>query len=163
MKRALLVIDIQQYFMEDAPSSLPRDVVEHYQTKANNYGLVCFAAFRNQPGSNFVRSLKWDKCSSDQDVILPPAFQPYIRPDNVFERTAYSVFKDARLHAFLQEHEVDRLVLCGVDTDACVLGTAFEAFDLGYHVEINFDLTHSSNNLKESAQKIANRILITRS
>jgi nicotinamidase-related amidase len=54
------------------------------------------------------------------------------------------------------------LVICGIDSDACVLATAFEAFDLGYHVKINFDLTYSSNDLHKAAQLIAERNILSR-
>ncbi len=160
MSNALLVVDVQSYFMKDAPKDLPQRIVNHQ--KALNYDHVVFATFKNEPDSNFVKLMKWDKCDTDKDTQLPDEFSELVVDDNVFTRAAYSVFKTTNLHDYLQKMKVERLVLCGVDSDACVLATAFEAFDLGYHVKIGFDLTYSSNELHKAAQLIAERNIVSR-
>lgn len=160
MANALLVIDVQNYFLKDAPNDLPQRIVGHQA--ALNYDHVVFTIFKNSPDSNFVSSLKWDKCNTDQDTLLPPDFDTLVTDHNVFKRAAYSAFKTTGLHEYLQALGTERLILCGVDSDACVLATAFEAFDLGYHVKINFDLTYSSNDLHGAAQRIAESNLVSR-
>lgn len=160
MSNALLVVDVQHYYMESAPSDLPQRIVNHY--KALNYDCVVFSSFKNKPQSNFVKSLKWDKCSTKADAQLPEEFSDLATKENTFTRAAYSAFKATKLHAYLQKNQVERLIICGVDSDACVLATAFEAFDLGYHVKINFDLTYSSNDLHKAAQLIAERNIFSR-
>jgi nicotinamidase-related amidase len=160
MANALLVIDVQHYFLQEAPGDLPKRIVKHYRTLQYDY--IIFTTFRNYPDSNFVKLLKWDMCSADEDVELPKEFQELATAENTFERAAYSAFEDTKLHEYLKEHQVERLVLCGVDLDACVLATGFAAFDLGYHVKVNFDLTYSSNELSKAAQLIAGRNIISR-
>lgn len=155
MSNALLIVDVQHYFMKDAPDDLPRRIINHH--KAINYDNIIFANFMNRPNSNFVKSLKWDKCSTDEDAQLAKEFLELATEQNTFTRAHYSAFKTTDLHAYLQQKEVERLIICGVDSDACVLATAFEAFDLGYHVKINFDLTYSSNDLHKAAKLIAQR------
>jgi nicotinamidase-related amidase len=160
MSNALLIVDVQRYFMADVPDDLPQRIVNHH--KALNYDHVVFTNFQNKPESNFVKSLKWDKCSTDEDAQLPEEFSALATSDNTFTRAAYSAFKTTDLHAYLQQRLVERLIICGVDSDACVLATAFEAFDLGYHVKIDFDLTYSSNDLHKAAQLIAERNIFSR-
>ena len=160
MSNALLIVDVQHYFMKDAPDELPQRIANHY--KALNYDQVAFTVFKNEPGSNFVKSLKWDKCSEAEDAQLPGEFSEMATQHNTFTRACYSAFKTTDLHSYLQEHGVERLIICGVDSDACVLATAFEAFDLGYHVKIDFSLTYSSNDLHKAAQLIAERNIFSR-
>lgn len=160
MSNALLIVDVQQYFMKDAPHDLPQRIVNHQQ--ALKYDHVIFTTFKNEPESNFVSSLKWDKCDTDTDARLPAEFATLVTKDNVFTRAAYSAFKTTGLHAYLQQNAVERLIICGIDSDACVLATAFEAFDLGYHVKVDFDLTYSSNDLHEAAQLIVERNILSR-
>lgn len=160
MANALLVVDVQQYFMASAPKDLPQRIVNRH--KAINYDHVIFTVFRNKPQSNFVDSLKWDKCDTDEDVQLPDEFSSLVTKDNVFTRAAYSAFKTTELHEYLQQNNVERLIICGVDSDACVLATSFEAFDLGYHVKVDFDLTYSSNELRKAAQLIVESNILSR-
>ncbi len=63
---------------------------------------------------------------------------------NTFDRTAYSVFKSKKLISFLRKNKINSVILSGIDTDACVLASAFEAFDLGFKVFINKMLCASS-------------------
>lgn len=158
MSNALLVVDVQQYYLSSIPAELPKKIADHYQSVS--YDHIVFAVFRNTSGSNFVRSLKWDKCSSANDATLPQELAAL--PGPVFERAYYSAFKNPELHRYLQSMGVERLVLCGVDSEACVLATAFEAFDLGYHLTVDFNLTYSTGDLDKSAQKIINRSLLSR-
>jgi nicotinamidase-related amidase len=160
MSNALLIVDVQQYFMKDAPDDLPLRIINHL--KALNYDFVVFTNFKNRPDSNFVKQLKWDKCATDEDAQLPKEFTDIADKHNTFTRASYSAFKTTDLHDYLQKQHVERLIICGIDSDACVLATAFEAFDLGYHVKINFELTYSSNDLHKAAQLIAERNILSR-
>ena len=160
MSHALLVIDVQNYFLKDAPEDLPQRIVNSYESV--KYDHIVFTSFKNTPDSNFVKSLKWDKCDTDDDARLAKEFSELAINDNTFVRACYSAFKTTDLHSYLQKLEVERLIICGVDTDACVLATAFEAFDLGYHVKIDFNLTFSSNELDSATQHIAKSNIFSR-
>lgn len=160
MANALLVIDVQECFLENAPKDLPEKIIKHYRSVT--YDHIIFTRFINKPGSNFVKSLKWTKCADTSDAKLPAIFDQYFNKDNVFTKSTYSALKNPKLHEFLQSHSVERLVLCGIDSDACVLATAFEAFDLGYHVKIDYGLSYSSNDLQKASEQIANKSIISR-
>lgn len=160
MANALLVVDVQQFYLPDIPADLVQNIVNHQQ--ALQYDVVAFSVFQNNPESNFTKSLKWTKCDTAEDAQLPKELQQFARDDNVFKRATYSAFNTTALHEYLQQHNVDRLVICGVDTDACVLATAFDAFDLGYHPKIEFKLTHSGNNLQQAAEDIFKKNLESR-
>lgn len=160
MATALLIVDVQQFYLDDLPADFVQRIVNH--EKALSYDEVLFTVFQNTPDSNLVHSLKWTKCDKDEDAALPAAFHELVRNDNVFKRSTYSAFKGTGLHDYLQSRGVDRLIICGTDTDACVLATAFEAFDLGYHVKVEFSLTFSGNDYQAEAEKIIRKTIESR-
>jgi nicotinamidase-related amidase len=158
MPRALIVVDVNNCFMQDAPPDFARRITAHIEEE--NYDALAFPVFLNRPDSNFTKSLNWTKCSNAEDAELPDELQKYADEDNTFQRATYSSFSETALQDFLKSREVDEVVLCGIDTDACVLATAFSAFDLGYRTNVNFDLTFSTNDLEEAAQAIIKKSIL---
>ena len=56
-------------------------------------------------------------------------------------------YGDPDLHEWLQAHDVDELVVCGVTTNHCVETTARMAANLGYQVWFVLDATHTFDRL----------------
>lgn len=52
------------------------------------------------------------------------------------DKRHYSAFSGTDLDIRLRERKVDTLVLTGVLTDICVLHTAIDAYNLGYHIQV---------------------------
>lgn len=155
MKRALVVVDVQAYFIKKSPSELPAKIAEHI--KNSTYDLVLFFIFKNYDGSNWERSLDWSKCKTEEDAELAPELIPFAKSSNVFIKASYSAFKIDEFKDLLKEKGIERVEICGIDTDACVLATAFDAFDFGYDVKVLFDLSYSSDGLDEPTRKIITR------
>ena len=152
MKTALAVIDVQSYFMQRSPVGLPAKIAEHIHR--SSYDQVVFTIFQNEDGSNWERTLHWTKSKSREDLMLPSELKEFTNDDNVFIKHAYSAFKCEDFEDSLQKHEIEKLEICGIDLEGCVLATAYEAFDKGYEVEVLFDLSHSRANLDEAAKAI---------
>ena len=53
----------------------------------------------------------------------------------MFNKTIYSAVND-NLIKFIKEKNIDKIFLCGIDTECCVLKTAFDLFELGYNVYV---------------------------
>ena len=65
-------------------------------------------------------------------------------PDElVIDKHGYSAFHRTTLEEELRSSDIQTLVLCGVVTYACVLATAFDAFDLGFDVVLADDASGS--------------------
>lgn len=152
MKTALIVIDVQNYFLKKTPKSLPSEIAK--QAVNHSYDLVLFTVFKNKDNSNFTKSLSWDECKSGDDIKLASELQTLVTMGSIFTKSTYSAMKATDLNEYLQTNNIGRLDLCGMDTDGCVLATAFDAFDCGYEVNVLFDLSYSSAGLDESAKKI---------
>jgi len=65
---------------------------------------------------------------------LMPELASFAPPALIFDKSTYSPWIDGRLHAALQAQKVGALVMTGGETDVCVLATALNAIDIGYHV-----------------------------
>jgi nicotinamidase-related amidase len=155
VKIALAVIDVQSYFTRKSPAGLPARIAHHI--KKSNYDLLAFTVFQNSDGSNWETSLHWSKCKTKEDIELAAELKPFATQDNTFIKASYSAFKNDSFKELLKEKGISRLEICGIDTDACVLATAFDAFDYGYEVKVLFDLSYSSDGLDEPTKKIITR------
>lgn len=160
MKTALIVIDVQSYFMQRSPRELPNKIAEHMQK--SNYDLLIFTIFQNKDSSAWGRNLHWEKCKSAKDSVLASEFKEFAHDGNTFTKTFYSAFKSEGFENLIKQHAVEKLVLCGVDLEGCVLATAYEAFDKGYAVEVLFDLSYSRSGLDEAARAIILRDIQTK-
>lgn len=75
---------------------------------------------------------------------LMPEFLPFVPPAEVADKRTFSSFTDGDFAERLKRRGADTLILTGVETDMCVLGTAFDAVDRGYRVVIATDAVASS-------------------
>lgn len=142
MKSALVVIDMQNAFVKPEMKNLPKQIARYIQK--NKFDFILFTQFVNKGDTNFVKKLNWKKAFTSPSIDIVPELRKYIQKDNVFEKDAYSAFKSKKFVSFLKKHKIGELQVCGVELDGCVLGTAFEAFDLGYNIKVLNKLSYSS-------------------
>lgn len=141
MKTALLVIDVQNCFLNENTKELPQKIASYIATHKHDY--VLFTRFINKQNSNFYKKLNWKECMESPDIDICPLLMKYINEDNIFDKSTYSAFKSSVLLNFIKTNNIDKLFLCGLDADACVLATAFEGFDLGLDITVVTDLISS--------------------
>lgn len=156
-KTALVVIDVQNYFVNDKTKELPKKIANYIEQ--NNFDFILFTQFVNQKDSNFIKLLHWEKCFSGPDTNIDLKLKKFVTKDNLFKKTSYSIFKSPTFMKFLKNHNIKKLFLCGIDTDSCVLASAFDAFDLGYEVHVLKELSssHSGQSFHDTAIKIINK------
>jgi nicotinamidase-related amidase len=150
---------VQNYFVNELTKFIPKKIVKHI-SKAD-YDYLVFTKFVNKKGSNFFRLLNWKTMVSGQETEIHNSLIMFVEKNNVFTKNSYSIFKAKDLDNFLNKKNIRELFLCGMDTEACVLASAFEAFDLGYQVKIIKELcfSHSGKSLHNSALKIINQCI----
>lgn len=158
-KKALIVIDVQNYFVNEKTKKIPRKIANFIRNK--KFDFVLFTRFINNKSSNFYKILNWKKCLTSPDTDIHRDFSQFVKSGNLFEKATYSAFKSKKLTRFLKSKGIDELFLCGIDIDACVLATAFDAFDLGYKIHILKDLSksHSGRKFDRSALNIIEKCL----
>ncbi len=146
---ALIIIDVQNCFMNKHTRQLP-SLISKFFSKSK-FDFVLFTKFVNTRGSNFAKTFGWTACSSPPQAGIVPQLSKLSNENNTFEKDTFSAFKSSRLLAFLRKNSVDQVFLCGTDSEACVLASAFEAFDLGFKVTVLNELCASCNGSKFGA------------
>lgn len=124
MAAALLIVDVQQGFVNAATRHLPARIAE----LQDEYDRIFATQFINPPGSPYRHLMGWERFApGSADVQL--AFTP--RDDaTVIEKTIYSCVSPAFLDQVRRER-IEELHLCGIATDNCVLKCAVDLFEAG--------------------------------
>ena len=140
----LIVVDLQRAFPP------PAKFVERVRRYSRRFKRRIFTRFVNPEGSLFRTKLKRGGCrpgSTDLELLIEPE-----RNDVVLSKQGYGLSPAAirRIKAM----GVKRVTVCGVDTDACVLGVMFSLFDAGIVCRVRKDMCWSSAGLHREAMKI---------
>ena len=141
--KALIVIDVQNYFLNEYTKDLPRKIANFIAK--NKFDFLIFTKFVNSKDSNFYRFFKWKKCFLKEETEIAEGLLTFTNKNNVFVKHTFSAFKNKKLIAFLRKNKIKEVYLCGTDTDACVLASAYDAFDLGFYVYTLKELCSSCN------------------
>jgi nicotinamidase-related amidase len=141
---AIIIVDLQKAF------PIPQTLVQQIEQRSRNFPRRIFTQFVNEPGSLFRTKLQRSSCPPDAaetELIIKP------KPDDwVIQKPRYSL-APRDVERIVQAGIRDTLV-CGVDSDACVLGVLFSLFDAGVNCEVDPDLCWSSTGLHDAAMKI---------
>ena len=141
---AIIIVDLQKAF------PVPQPVIEKIEKRSRDFALRVFTKFLNDPNSLFCRKLKYDSCfpgAPERELSLTPGPR-----DVVFDKSGYGL---TAVHIEqLKKMGVRKALVCGVDTDACVLGVVFSLFDAGIDCEVDPDLCWSSTGLQGAALTI---------
>jgi len=153
--KALIVIDVQKGFLKPQVKGLPARIAKHI--RAGSYDAVLFTQFINHHGSNFVTWLGWKKVYEAPETDIANELLEFVTKENVFTKSTYSAFKSARLVKYLRQQSIDAVALCGLESDGCVLASAYEAFDLGFEVEVLRTLMRSTTTLNKATENVIKR------
>lgn len=139
--KAIVVVDLQRAF------KIPEWLLERIAKRAQEFPLRVFTRFVNPTDSPFRRALDRHACppgAPETQLLLAP------RPgDVVLEKRTYGLGPE-HLET-LRDRGVDEVLVCGADTDACVLAVLFSLFDGGVRCEVDPSLCWSSSGLQEQA------------
>lgn len=143
-KTTLVIVDVQQAF------AIPPGIVEKIRRYARRFDRRVFTRFVNPPDSLFRKTLGQKCCapgSADTRLLLEPG-----PGDIVIEKSGYGL-KPADLSR-LHSAGIKRVTVCGLDTDACVMGVMFSLFDAHIDCRVKEDLCWSSSGLHRPAMTI---------
>src|SRR5688500_11461823 len=141
---AIIVVDLQKAF------PVPSTVVRKIEERSRDFRLRVFTNFLNEPDSLFCRKLRRSSClpgTGERELLLEP------KPgDIVLDKRGYGL--TAEQISQLRSAGIRKALVCGVDTDACVLGVVFTLFDAGIDCEVDPKLCWSSTGLQDEALTI---------
>lgn len=116
MKQVLYIVDVQPSF------SPPAQLVADITTLAGQMHSVASVERHDESITPFERQLGWKPGTSDDSLV--PA-------DRIFIKHGYAPPREAV--DYLLSLTVDRVLVCGIQADTCVLAAGFAFFDAGLH------------------------------
>lgn len=145
MKRALLVVDVQNGFVNSYTEAIPGRVRKLIED--GGYDPVLFTRFINSEGSPYRTILDWHECETPPETDLAPELEGLADPGAVFDKSGYTGIPD-ELADRLRAEAPDEVAVVGIDTDMCVLKVAMDVFDLGIRAAVLVDCCASTAGLQ---------------
>jgi len=128
MRQILLVVDVQSTF------SPPNWLVAGIERVIERVPSIATIELHDEARTPFHGQLGWRPAAQDTCVVAP---------DRVFVKHGYT--PPAEALAYLKRFNPDRVLVCGVQTETCVLAAGFALFDAGLHPTLVTDLTVGSS------------------
>lgn len=148
-RRVLIIIDVQKGFVTRHTQKVVDNIQKHLNS--THYDVVIQSRWENYMGSLYEERLGYHAVgnTAETDMVIKD------HTDHVITRTAYSCITD-RCIKLLQKD--DEIYVCGLETDACVMGTCFSLWDLGYHFYVLEKCTGTNaKDLNDAAFKMMRR------
>ncbi|MDB5185241.1 MAG: hydrolase [Candidatus Saccharibacteria bacterium] len=128
-KSLLLIVDAQQGFIGTEATRRAVSKIKALETAWHERQWpVVFSRFINKPESPWVRFIGSDSLMHEPDTALDPAFKT--DDATVYDKTTYAAWSP-EISQRCNSEKIDTVILCGVDTDQCVLATAIAIFESG--------------------------------
>lgn len=140
-KRLLFVIDVQNFFINEYTKEIPKKINSYLQEKKSDYDFIIFTKFINRKVSPFYKKLNFKDCLAGEQIEIAEELKCSISKNNLFIKNTYSAFQNKKILSFVKKHKVNKIDLCGLTSDGCVLATAFDGFDRNFDVKVLRDLT----------------------
>lgn len=128
MRQILLIVDVQSTFMP------PDWLVEGVRKLTDHIPSVATVELHDENRTPFLSQLGW--CPSVSDSSL-------VEADQVFVKYGYGPSRETL--EYLKQMNPERVLVCGIQTETCVLAAGFALFDAGLHPTLITDLTVGSS------------------
>lgn len=138
MKTALVIIDIQNDYFPDGKNELvnsveaslkAKDLLEHFRQM--DLPVVHIRHLSVRPGSTYF-------IPGTEGAEIHASVQP-LQDEKIVTKNYPNGFRETDLHEYLQEQQIEHLVISGMMSHMCVDSTARAGKDLGYRVTIAED------------------------
>lgn len=152
MNKLLLVVDLQNDFINENTKFL-KEKIKRLIT-SNKYNYVVFSQFINSDNSKFVKQLNWNGClTEDGKEIAIEVENGYILRKDTYTCLNYELVK------YIDDKKIDEIYICGIDTECCILKTAFDFFEKDYNFYIlkNYCASTHGENRHNNAIEILKR------
>jgi nicotinamidase-related amidase len=159
-----LCIDMQRLFTNEGPWPTPWmervlpvvvAIVERAPARTLFTRFIPPVSVDDAPGRWQAYYRKWPMVTRehlDPNLLdLVPALRRYAPPAQVFDKSVYSAFAAPGLLSYLEQHQINTLIVSGSETDVCVLASVLAAIDRGYRVIVARDGVCSSSDATHDA------------
>ncbi|OCT29639.1 isochorismatase family protein [Pseudomonas putida] len=128
MRQALLIVDVQSTF------SPPEWLIDGIRALAAKLPAIASVELHDEQVTPFQQQLGWHPAREDESLI---------EADEVFVKHGYG--QTAEAIDYLKRLGVERVLVCGLQTETCVLAAGFALFDAGLNPTLITDLTVGSS------------------
>lgn len=128
MRQVLLIVDVQPSF------NPPQWLVDGIASLIGRMPSVASVERHDESVTPFQRQLGWQPAAHDQSLVAA---------DRIFIKHGYA--PTAEMLDYLRQLNPERVLVCGIQTDTCVLAAGFALFDAGLQPTLISDLTVGSS------------------
>lgn len=127
MNSLLLIIDLQKSFINENTIY----VIKNIQKKIKQFNHIIFTRFINDYDSICYKKLNYKGCllEEDKQIVIP------VENNMIIDKKIYTAYCD-ELVKYIKEKNINKIYLCGIDIECCVLKTALDLFENDYEVYI---------------------------
>ncbi len=144
MSDAVIVVDMQRGFLEPGHPLFcgeeARRVIEPIrrclEKELSKGAALFFTADTHDPDDKEFQMWPPHCIKGTEEAEIVPELSEYVSRGTVIHKRRYSAFFDTDLEKRLAELKPDRLVVCGVCTDICVMHTVADARNRDYPVAV---------------------------
>lgn len=134
MPNCLVIIDVQKGFITPRTKHVVPRITE--LAGSGYYNHVVATRFQNVPDGPYERFLGWDGFMDEASQEIAPDVMRFV--ERVFVKYTYTCFT-TEFDDYIRRNGIDCLYMCGVDTDACVLKSAIDAFERNIECKVIVD------------------------
>ena len=131
MKDCLVIIDVQKEFMTYETKPVVDKIEKLINSTEFNY--VVATRFVNTKDSPHYLFMGWEGLMDAKSQEVVPLVEDVA--DIVFDKSINSCFTE-EFKEFIAEEGIEKLYFVGLDTDCCVMKSAFDAFDMKIPFEV---------------------------
>lgn len=160
--KILFIIDVQPIFLNTINlKKIPNKI--YFHILKNNYDYIFSFGFLNYKNSPFTRFWKWNKCmiNSDESTLF---YNLKIKSNYILYKNTFSCYNDELLSILTKinfNKFKDKIFICGLDTDVCILSTCMDLFINNYNIYVLKKLCGSDKGYRyhKSGLKVLKHIL----
>jgi nicotinamidase-related amidase len=139
MKTMLLVIDAQNYFVNDDTLHVFESIVDYIEARGKKYDHIVFTKHINNKSAPLYKITKWKDMIKGKETEIWKGLKPFAK--KVFTKDVYSIFNSVDFLKFLKENNISKIDVCGFNLGACVNAAVIDGLDHGYETFLIRDLT----------------------
>lgn len=130
MRKLLLIVDVQNGFINEVSAWLPAKLAEYI--KKSDYTDVFATRYINHTCTPCYVRLGWKGCMDENEQAICSELDGLYT--DVFDKDTYSAVTQELLTRIFVEN-YDEIHVVGIATTCCVVATVYELFDKGYNVK----------------------------
>ena len=153
MSNVVIVVDMQRGFLEEGNplfcGDKARQIIPNVQKllaeEVTKGSTLFFTADTHDPDDKEFQMFPAHCVRGTAEVEIVPELSEFVEKGTVIPKTRYSGFFGTDMEQRLAELASEKLIVCGVCTDICVMHTVADARNRDYAVEVPRDCVASSD------------------